>query len=64
MSYYQLASIYRDIDSELRQQESVPAVACPNDGTPLERDRHGLLHCPFDGWTSATATLAGNEQDN
>lgn len=61
--YYALADLYREEARLLEQQASMPAEACPNDGQPLVRDRHGRLHCNFDGWTSATATLADNEQD-
>ena len=24
--------------------------ACPNDGEPLRRTKHGVLYCPFDNW--------------
>ena len=36
---------------ERRQEETSPPVDCPNDGTPLQRNSKGVLHCEFDGWT-------------
>ena len=34
----------------LQYYASVPPVACPNDGEPLERDPRGKLRCAYDGW--------------
>jgi hypothetical protein len=50
MSWEQLQVIR---DGALRSAEvhyrQVP-TNCPNDGTLLDRNRAGALHCPFDGW--------------
>ncbi len=37
---------------QAREEERRP-LSCPNDGEPLDEDASGLLHCRFDGWTSA-----------
>lgn len=51
MSWDQLHSILKNSCEEQRQLAAEKPVACPNDGTVLETDGHGNLHCPFDGWT-------------
>jgi hypothetical protein len=49
-----------DLLSTLREQAqyeqyyaTIPPVACPNDGEPLQQgppEEPGILFCPFDGW--------------
>tara|TARA_Y100000310_G_scaffold345852_1_gene471408 strand:+ start:13339 stop:13530 length:192 start_codon:yes stop_codon:yes gene_type:complete len=36
----------------VREQIPFERRDCPIDGTPLEKRDDGVLHCPFDGWTS------------
>jgi hypothetical protein len=36
---------------ETRKQQPYKMADCPICGWPLEEGR-GVLHCPFDGWTS------------
>lgn len=50
MSWEELSAIYADQAMNERNQEQLPPVACPNDGTPLDVNSGGVLHCPFDGW--------------
>ncbi|MFJ5984311.1 DUF4082 domain-containing protein [Lentzea sp. NPDC092896] len=47
-----LLDIAREGAAWAAAEASRPPVACPNDGEPLERNRSGVLHCRFDGWTS------------
>ncbi len=51
MSWQQLIDIAREAAQEVREEESRPPVACPNDGEPLTAGPDGTLHCKFDGWT-------------
>jgi hypothetical protein len=54
-SWWTLQSIAeenRRYGQEAREEERQP-LSCPNDGEPLDEDVNGLLHCRFDGWTSA-----------
>lgn len=52
MSWEQLQDIVREA-TQRTASEGINPVACPNDGEPLKRGRNGVLHCPYDGWTSS-----------
>jgi hypothetical protein len=49
MSWEELLGIYQSARADREARDSVPPVACPNDGEPLE-ERDGVVHCKFDGW--------------
>lgn len=50
MSWEQLQAI-RDSAQKSAEANAVRTPTnCPNDGTRLDRNRAGVLHCPFDGW--------------
>lgn len=40
--------------AEARTYRAPAGTECPNDGTPLV-SWHGMLRCPFDGWTGTPA---------
>lgn len=46
----ELLNIYREASNLVRDEQSTPPQACPNDGTPLVSGSAGELHCPFDGY--------------
>lgn len=48
--WYGLLAILKERQDIKRQQSSVPPLACPNDGEPLQTTRSGKLICLFDGW--------------
>lgn len=50
MGWRQLLSIYREAEDTYAAEQAAAPTACPNDGTPLETNSRGVLHCPFDGW--------------
>lgn len=51
MSWDQLRSIFKDSIKDIEKQRITPPIACPNDGTLLEKNpRTGKLQCKFDGW--------------
>lgn len=43
------AIIQTGIDYQ-REWETTDPTFCPNDGTVLQKDKDGKLHCKFDGW--------------
>jgi hypothetical protein len=50
MGWEQLHDVVRQQREEVRQQHSEPPVSCTYDGTPLETNARGQLHCRFCGW--------------
>jgi hypothetical protein len=51
MSWDQLLSILKENKRVERERQWREPIACPNDGTPLERTSGGLLHCPWGDYT-------------
>lgn len=45
-----LLSIYATAAAEQELDDSMPPLACPNDGEPLMEDPAGALRCRWDGW--------------
>lgn len=54
MSWNQLLDIAQEARQYRDEELAAGPVACPNDGEPLE-EVDGVLHCKFDGWTSAAS---------
>ena len=53
MSWWALDSVLKDQAATADYYRSVPPVACPNDGEPLQigpPSEPGILYCRFDGW--------------
>ena len=51
MGFENLLDMLKGAKQVQEQLVQLPPVACPNDGTPLETNSAGTLHCKFDGWT-------------
>lgn len=51
MSWQQLLDIVHEAADQLREEETRPPVACPNDGEPLITGPDGKLFCKFDAFT-------------
>jgi hypothetical protein len=56
MSWNQLLNLIDESNLEARAYQAAGPVACPNDGSPLERAPDGILQCPFDAWRPDTGT--------
>jgi hypothetical protein len=57
MGREQLDDVVRQQREEARRRYSEPPVACPNDGTPVESNGRGELHCRFCGWIWSTSYI-------
>lgn len=47
MAWEQLISIRDEAIAYARDERTMPPVACPNDGEPLDAGRNGVLACPW-----------------
>jgi hypothetical protein len=50
VSWEQLQSIRETAMASAEANANRTPTNCPNDGTFLDRNRDGVLHCPYDGW--------------
>lgn len=50
MSWEQLQAIRDSARASAQVHARQTPSRCPNDGTLLDRNQEGTLHCPFDGW--------------
>lgn len=50
MSWEQLQSMRDSALAEAEAHARQTPTRCPRDGTLLDRNREGVVHCPFDGW--------------
>jgi len=51
MAWEQLTSIYEEAAQYVRDERTLPPLACPNDGEPLSTTPDGMgLFCRFDGY--------------
>ncbi len=50
MSWEQLRAIRDTANAEAAARARLVPTHCPHDGTQLDRNAAGQLHCPFDGW--------------
>jgi hypothetical protein len=51
LSWEQLRNIVKDARKDIEQQRRSAPIACPNDGTVLQKNpRTGYLQCSFDGY--------------
>jgi len=46
-----LQGVLTTIRQERQDEDARRPVACPNDGEPLKVSIHGVVYCPYDGWT-------------
>lgn len=52
-SWWALDSVLQEQAQYINYYQSLPPVACPNDGEPLRQgppQDPAVLYCPFDGW--------------